>query len=281
MNILSIDLQAQFPTLPEVRSSVSFTGYIRDKAAFLGEDFRFPAVIICPGGGYVNCSPREGEPVALRFSSQGYQSFVLNYPVAPDRYPTAMLYLAAAMVYLRRHADQLNIDPAQVSVCGFSAAGHLCACLCAKWNEPFIAQQLSASPEEIRPDASILAYPVITSGPFAHIGSFKNLLGEDASPEQLEALSLEKADLSAFPPTFLWTTYTDGAVPAENSLLLACRLRECGINVEFHMFHAGPHGLALSDDTTASHPPVAPCLALPHCARWFDLCAEWLEEIRA
>ena len=45
MNILSIDLQAQFPTLPEVRSSVSFTGYIRDKAAFLGEDFRFPSAV--------------------------------------------------------------------------------------------------------------------------------------------------------------------------------------------------------------------------------------------
>lgn len=42
-----------------------------------------------------------------------------------------------------------------------------------------------------RPDALILSYPVITSGPFAHRGSFENLLGSDPSAELLEEVSLE------------------------------------------------------------------------------------------
>ena len=33
-------------------------------------------------------------------------------------------------------------------------------------------------PEEIRPRGMILSYPVITSGEYAHRGSFDNLLGE-------------------------------------------------------------------------------------------------------
>lgn len=236
-----------------------------------------PAIIICPGGGYANCSPREGEPVALRFATEGFRTFVLNYPVAPDRYPSALLYLSAAVAWVRRNAQELCVLPGQIAVCGFSAAGHLCASLGALWSESFIAQQLSLTTGENRPNAAILAYPVITSGPFCHPGSFQRLLGEDPDPALLEKLSIETSAGADFPPTFLWTTYTDATVPAENSLLLANRLRQCGVSVEFHMFHKGPHGLALSDHTTGT----SPALINPHCARWFPLCIEWLREIWA
>ena len=42
------------------------------------------------------------------------------------------------------------------------------------------------------PNAVILSYPVITSGEYAHRGSFTALLGTDASEEELEYMSLEK-----------------------------------------------------------------------------------------
>ena len=35
-----------------------------------------PGIIILPGGGYNHVSPREGEPVALRFAGAAYNSFV-------------------------------------------------------------------------------------------------------------------------------------------------------------------------------------------------------------
>lgn len=277
MDIRAINLREAFPALPETVSKVSFTGYLQENSAIFGGGARFPAVIVCPGGGYVDRSPREGEPIALRFVSEGFRAFVLNYPVDPDRYPKALLYLSAAVAWVRRNADELGVCPDRIAVCGFSAAGHLCASLGALWNEEFIARQLSLSEGENRPDAAILAYPVITSGPFIHEGSFKHLLGENPDPELLEKLSIEKSAGPQFPPTFLWTTYTDANVPAENSLLLANQLRQCGVSVEFHMFHKGPHGLALCDHTTSK----SPAMIDPHCARWFPLCTEWLREVWA
>lgn len=275
MNIRTIDLREAFSSLPETVSEVSFTGYLRNSRAIFGESSRLPAIIICPGGGYAQCSLREGEPVALRFVSEGFQAFVLHYPVAPDRYPKSLLYLSAAVAWVRRNAEDLGVLPDRIAVCGFSAAGHLCASLGTFWNEDFIAQQLSFTRGENRPDAVILGYPVITSGPFAHAASIKNLLGENPAPDLLEKVSLEKSAGADFPPTFLWGTYTDGLVPAENSFLLANRLRECGVSLEFHMFHKGGHGLSLCDSTTAT----SPAQVNPHCGRWFGLCVEWLREV--
>ena len=277
MDIRNIDLRQAFPALPVPQSEVSFTAYLRKNDEFLGEGHRFPAVIVCPGGGYARCSVREAEPVALRFVSEGYNCFVLNYPVAPDRYPSSLLYLSAAVAWVRRNADELNVDPERVAVCGFSAAGHLCATLSAFWQEEFIARQLGLAPEENRPDASILCYPVITFGEFAHAGSRNNLLGEEPDPTLVEKLSIENSVTPLFPPTFLWNTYTDGVVPAENSLLLAASLRRAGVSVEFHMYHQGPHGLSMCDHTTATNENSVN----PHCASWFPLCCEWLSRVFA
>ena len=38
-------------------------GYILDCEISLGQNTNRPAIVICPGGGYLYCSPREGEPV--------------------------------------------------------------------------------------------------------------------------------------------------------------------------------------------------------------------------
>ena len=46
-------------------------GYLLDCEITLGQEKNRPAVIVCPGGGYVYCSPREGEPVALRYAAKG------------------------------------------------------------------------------------------------------------------------------------------------------------------------------------------------------------------
>ena len=54
-------------------------GYILDCELKLGQETERPAILVCPGGGYLYCSPREAEPVALRFAAQGYHAFILRY----------------------------------------------------------------------------------------------------------------------------------------------------------------------------------------------------------
>ena len=56
-------------------------GYILDCELSLGQESERPAIVICPGGGYLYCSPREGEPVALEFAKRGFNAFVLEYSV--------------------------------------------------------------------------------------------------------------------------------------------------------------------------------------------------------
>ena len=211
-----------------------------------------PLILLCPGGGYTRTSDREAEPMALKFLAMGYHAAVLRYSCAPAEYPTSLKELAYSIKFLREHAKEWHIDPHKIVVEGCSAGGHLAASLGVFWDEDFLAesQGLSASEHELlRPDGLLLCYPVITSGEFAHRGSFENLLG--SRQEELgEKLSLEKQVTSKVPKTFIWHTFADQSVPVENSLLFVSALRRAGVPTEFHMYEKGAHGLALADKLT-------------------------------
>ena len=240
----------------------------------LGGEYSRAAVLICPGGGYRFVSPREAEPIALQFAAAGFHAFVLDYSVAPRRYPQALLDLARAMCLIREKSAVWRIDPGKIALCGFSAGGHLAASLVAQGDKAFLTEKPGITLRLIPPDALILGYPVITSGPFAHQGSFDQLLGGDPDNPLRRQLSLELQVSPETPPVFLWHTLADQAVPVENSLLYAQALRDKQIPFEFHIFPRGPHGLALATPETDD----GNVGVYPHVSRWMGLCLEWLEE---
>lgn len=53
------------------------------------EGYNPPAVIVCAGGGYCFRADHEADPVARRMAANGIKSFVLDYGVAPARFPQA------------------------------------------------------------------------------------------------------------------------------------------------------------------------------------------------
>lgn len=232
-----------------------------------------PAVIICPGGGYTCKSPREAEPVAMRFLAEGIHAFVLMYSVAPSRYPSALLELAAAVKLVREKAGEWGIDPKGIHVAGFSAGGHLGASLGTLWREPLLKEALGGDDAGWRPDGMILCYPVITFGPYGHQGSKNNLLGPSATPEATQALSLENRVSKDTVPAFLWHTYEDGSVPVENALMFAAAMRRAGIPFELHVYEKGCHGLSLCDETTAQ----SDAHLQPDSAGWMDLAIRWVK----
>ncbi len=247
--------------------------YFLDASPELRCGERRPCVVICPGGGYEYTSDREAEPIALAFAARGLHACVLRYPCAPARFPAALCALAQAVAWVRAHAGENHVDPAGVSVCGFSAGGHLAGSLGVFWNEPFLARETGLSPDVMRPDKMVLGYPVITGGEFAHKGSFDNLLGEDADEARRAAVSLEKCVSAQTPPAFLWHTYTDPAVPVENTLLMAGALRRAGVPFELHIYSIGTHGLALASPLTANMQGYG---VQPECTGWVELAASWL-----
>ncbi|MFC1959162.1 alpha/beta hydrolase, partial [Chloroflexota bacterium] len=209
------------------------------------------AVLILAGGCYTFTAEREAEPVALQYTAVGYNAFVLEYSVAPNRFPQALRDTCRALTLIRQNAAAWNTDPDKIAVCGFSAGGHLAASLGVFWNRTELFSTTGIDNNSVNPNALILAYPVITSGEFRYDGLIQNLLGVDASPEMVEMISLEKQVSPSTPPTFVWHTIEDELVPVENSLLFASALRRHKVSFEMHIYPQGIHGQALATKETA------------------------------
>ena len=219
-------------------------------------DRRFPAVLILPGGAYQWVSPREAEPVAMRFLSRGFSCFILDYSCAPSRFPTALRESALAMRYIRDNADRFNIASNMVAALGFSAGGHLCGTL----GTLFDAKEVSdiGPGSLIRPDALILCYPVSVSAGRTHADSFLNLCGDDRA--LMDRLSLDRLIRRDMMPVFLWHTRTDDSVPVDGTIKMAAALAEKDVPFSFHVFSYGRHGLATADDLVYRRdnlPPVS------------------------
>jgi dipeptidyl aminopeptidase/acylaminoacyl peptidase len=65
------------------------------------------------------------------------------------------------------------------------------------------------------------------------------------------------------PPAFIVQANDDGAVPADNSLLMVKALRKKGIPVEFHLVSEGGHGFGLAVNN-------------PHVGSWTENLRLWL-----
>ncbi len=212
------------------------------------ENAKRPTVIVCPGGGYGNCSEREDEPIGLQFLRQGFNVFILNYSVQPHRFPTQLCEVAAVMELIYKNAEKWNCDTQKIAIIGFSAGGHLAA----HYSNAYNCDEVRAFfPESKSVNATILSYPVITADEqFSHKGSFLNLLGHTPNSEEIEKFSCEKLVSDKTPKTFIWHTAEDTVVPVENSLLYAKALSEKKVPYELHIYPFGPHGMSTSDSLT-------------------------------
>lgn len=252
------------------------TLYIQEKYPKVYGERKRPMVLIIPGGGYEHVSIREGEPVALNFLTAGCNSAVLWYDVVGDgvEYPQALKELAWSVAYIREHAGEYDIDADKIIIAGFSAGAHLAACLGCFWDNEWLEAQTEMTKDKYRPNGLILAYPVITSGEFAHKDSFKNLMGGKASEKLSEHLSLEKQANDKIPPVFMWHTFEDKSVSLENSILFAQALRRAGVSLEYHVFPHGGHGYSLATNETSTK---GKCETDPQCEQWMGLCKNWIK----
>ncbi len=235
-----------------------------------------PALVVCPGGAYRQVSRREGEPVALAFAPLGFNLFVLQYSVAPKRYPMQLLELTATLDYIAGNADELNVDAAHITLVGFSAGGHLVSSYCTMRDRKEITDVIQ--PADVF--AAILGYPVITAESGSHLNSFRNLLGVEEVTEdiarQYSTFRFVRKGLT--PQTFLWHCEGDRNVDVCNSLLYLDALKKQGIPCHSHIFKNGRHGLSTADCQTVHDFDTE---EMKEIHTWIAEASQWLREIGA
>jgi len=226
----------------EEKDIPTLTAYLPEEGNSTGASF-----LVLPGGGYGALAAHEGEGYAEWLASHGIAAYVLKYRLGSSgyRHPVMIQDAARALRTVRAWARRDGRDPARIGIIGSSAGGHLASTLLVQHDG---GQPDSADPierESSRPDLGVLCYPVITSGEYAHRGSFNKLLGENPPAALLQQLSSELHVTAETPPTFLWHTFADRAVPIQNSLLFASALAKAGVPFELHVYENGRHGMGL------------------------------------
>lgn len=199
------------------------------------------AVLACPGGGYAMLvMDYEGLDWAGWFNDQGIAYCMLKYrlPHGDRSIPLADAY--AAMKMIRDSAATWNINPNDVGIMGSSAGGHLAATVS------------THAPMDIRPDFSILFYPVITMEyAQSHHGSVDNFLGKDKSNKDLVAeFSNDKAVRKHLtPPAIVLLANDDDIVPIlPNGVAYFSAMHHVGNNCALYVYPSGGHGFGFKKD---------------------------------
>lgn len=247
--------------------------YLQEPTDAIPEFMARPAVVVCPGGGYAFCSPREADPIALSYLAAGFHAFVLYYSAGDDvPFPVPLCQLSKAMKLIRDNSEEWGVIPDNIAVCGFSAGGHLCASLGTLWNHPVIEEKTGYKNGENKPDALILGYPVITTSWIENDPTaMDRLLREDKA--LLPLLSLQNFVGKHTPPAFLFHTYMDNIVPVEDSLVFGKALAKADIPFEMHIFKDGGHGLSLASPLTGSFDDG---VEGSEVAEWIKMSSRWL-----
>ena len=194
------------------------------------------AIVGIPGGGYsVLSNNHEGKMAHSWLNQRGIAYFVVNYRLPNGDRTIPISDVEQGFRIVRDSAALWGINPRDVGIMGFSAGGHLASVIS------------THSPYEVRPDFSILFYPVISMDErVSHKWSCVNFLGEEGQKDP--ALVRDYSTMNAVrrhltPPALIISASDDRLVPfVTNGLEYYKAMRQAGNECAMYVYPTGDHG---------------------------------------
>ena len=227
-----------------------------------------PAYLHVHGGGYILGNPEINDGSNRTIAAElGCVVVSVDYRLAPEtRFPGAVEDCYAALGWLYREAESLEVDRARIAIGGESAGGGHAAALAIVARDrgeiPISFQLLDSAMLDDRTGSASDPHPycgefVWTAG--SNRFGWRSLLGMEPGTAQTPpgASPARVADLSGLPPTFI----TVGALDLflEENMEYVRRLIRAGVPAELHIIPGAYHGFAVAG---GSAPQVEACTRL-------------------
>ncbi len=207
-----------------------------EMVCFLPQNPSGKAIVGVPGGGYsVLSNSHEGMMASDWLNKQGIAYFVVNYRLPQGDRTKPISDVENGFRTVRDSAAVWGINPRDVGIMGFSAGGHLASVIS------------TLSPFEVRPDFTILFYPVISMDErVSHKWSCINFLGKEGhnDPKLVNAYSTNQAVRRHLtPPACIISASDDRLVPfVTNGLEYYKAMRNAGNDCAMYVYPTGDHG---------------------------------------
>ena len=245
------------------------------------------AMVVMPGGGYLNLAgwANEGVGVSLKMNTYGITTFILHYRVGISsgtgayQHPCEMWDGQRAVRWVRAHAAEYGINPNRVGVMGFSAGGHLATSVATHYdsgNPDSTSLNFYPGPRDsidkysCKPDFQVLGYPMVTMiSSFAYTAGRTALLGSSHSLSLDTLMSNEMHVTPSSPPVFIVYGTSDNTVNPKNSTVYRDSLTSKGLPPKIIAVNTTSHGFALANGQYGTNIPAA--------AVWPDSMWAWLQ----
>ena len=214
------------------------------------------AVIVIPGGGYSGeVFDREGNFVAAKLRTLGFEPFILKYrlpngtaPGAND-VPLPLQDVERAVRLIRANASTYGVDPHRIGVMGFSAGGHVAGLAATQFDVADPNATDDVSKQSARPDFAVLMYAVSSMHEdVAHAGSRKKMVGEHPDKALESRYSTAERITPNTPPLFLVHATDDKVVKIKNSEEVVEAAKKAGVSCEYTVFDTGGHGFGIGKE---------------------------------
>lgn len=207
----------------------------------INQNKKRPVIVYFSGGSWSEGKPDWNFYGCKSYAKKGWIGVSVEYRLA-DRHGTlpfeAVMDAKSAIRWLRRHANEYNIDTGKIAASGNSAGGHLvlAAALADKWNEKTDDLKYSATPNVL----------MVTSGVFdltdENTGWIRSGLKERNQDENLvKEISPNYLIKKNLPPTLIVHGTNDKNVPFSTAEEFVKEMTREGNNIEFHPLEGAGH----------------------------------------